>query len=384
VVTVPSIETDPASGSPSLSFEQSAVETPARGFAHYSLGATLQQPLFDGMRSWAEVDKAKAETRSAALEIDETALDVDLQVTQLYYEALKAQQSAEVLSQTVALSEGFLQRAQALYEAGRTQKSEVIAAQVNLGNDRVRLEQQRARQIQAWADLALAIGRDATQPLQASMPSELERASLEQLSTHGSIEELIARAQSSRPAVAKAKTALEISEQEERIAGADRYPTVGVGLSYERSGPSFTGSEGVWGDPSRQYVATAQLGVQWNVFNGRRTSAAEQQAAIGKRRAKLELEQTRRRVGAEVVRAQAELAGQSRAAAIAAESQEKAEEGVRLATVRLDAGATTQLELRDATLKLTEARLGLINARIDLIVARAQLSRAVGEGRPNQ
>jgi tight adherence protein B len=33
---------------------------------------------------------------------------------------------------------------------------------------------------------------------------------------------------------------------------------------------------------------------------------------------------------------------------------------------------------------LTEARLGLINARIDLIVARAQLSRAVGEGRPNQ
>jgi outer membrane protein TolC len=51
---------------------------------------------------------------------------------------------------------------------------------------------------------------------------------------------------------------------------------------------------------------------------------------------------------------------------------------VRLAQQRLEAGAATQLEVRDAALKLTQAKLTLVNARIDAIVARADLNRAAG------
>jgi outer membrane protein TolC len=49
-----------------------------------------------------------------------------------------------------------------------------------------------------------------------------------------------------------------------------------------------------------------------------------------------------------------------------------------LAERRFDAGAATQIEIRDALLNLTRAQLTLLTTRIDAIIARADLNRAVG------
>ena len=63
---------------------------------------------------------------------------------------------------------------------------------------------------------------------------------------------------------------------------------------------------------------------------------------------------------------------------MAAENLRSAEESLRLAATRFEAGAATQLEIRDAMLKLTQAQLALLQARIDAIIARADLNRSVG------
>jgi outer membrane protein TolC len=67
-----------------------------------------------------------------------------------------------------------------------------------------------------------------------------------------------------------------------------------------------------------------------------------------------------------------------RAVTLAVDNLAAAEQGLGLARDRLDKGAATQLEVRDAELKLTQARLVLIGARIDEAIARADLNRAVG------
>ncbi len=380
VVTAPAIGTDPQTGAPTFTFEQNAVETPARGFASYSLGLQLQQPLFDGFRSWTEIEKAKVGLKEARRAVDETQLTVAFEVTRRFYEVVKAQQGAQVLTETVALSDGYVQRARALFEAGRGAKSELIAAQVNLGTDRAGLETQRARVVQAWTDLALVVGRDASQPLEVSEPDQVQLVAHRSPPPLGSLAELVERAKASRPAVARARAALEAATLDKRIASADRYPTVGLGLGYERSGPNFTGSEGVYGNPVRQYVASAQLYGQWNLFNGGRTRAAEQTAAIAERRARVGLAQAEQQVAAEVARAYATVVSLTRSVELSDQNLASAEEGVRLSTERLGAGAATQLEVRDASLKLTSSRLTLVNARIDLIIARAELNRAVGGG----
>ncbi|MGI5863876.1 MAG: TolC family protein [Myxococcales bacterium] len=380
VVTAPAIGTEPATGAPTLTFEQNPVETPAREFANYSLGLQLQQPLFDGFRSWTEIEKAKAGVEEARHALDETQLAVAFEVTRRFYEVVKAQQGVKVLTETVALSDSYVQRARALFEAGRGAKSELIAAQVNLGADLASLESQRAQVVQAWTDLALAIGRDAGQPLEVIEPEQIQLVAHRPLSPLGPLAELIEKAKASRPAVARARAALEAATLDKRIASADRYPTVGLGLSYERSGPNFTGSEGVYGNPVRQYVASAQLYGQWNIFNGGRTSAAEQAAAIAGRRARIALEQAEQQVAAEVARAYAAVVSLTRTVELSDNNLASAKEGVRLSTERLGAGVATQLEVRDASLKLTSSHLDLVNARIDLIIARAEPNRAVGGG----
>ena len=68
----------------------------------------------------------------------------------------------------------------------------------------------------------------------------------------------------------------------------------------------------------------------------------------------------------------------STSALLAEENLQAAEESLKLAERRCDAGAGTQVEVRDALQNLTRAQLVLLQARIDAIIARADLNRAVG------
>jgi outer membrane protein TolC len=68
----------------------------------------------------------------------------------------------------------------------------------------------------------------------------------------------------------------------------------------------------------------------------------------------------------------------SSSASLAEENLKSARESLLLAERRFDAGAATQVEIRDALLNLTRAELSLLQARIDAVIARADLNRAVG------
>jgi outer membrane protein TolC len=58
---------------------------------------------------------------------------------------------------------------------------------------------------------------------------------------------------------------------------------------------------------------------------------------------------------------------------------EQAEESLRLASARSEAGTATQLDVLSAQTALTEARTTQIQALHDYAVARARLERAVGD-----
>lgn len=386
IFTVPSIALDPAtrlpvydpaSGRLDLSFRQEVVELPATSFPDYSLKLVLLQPLFDGRRSWSQIERAQRGVEAARRQLDETSLSQSFEVIRRFLEVVKAQRSEAVLEETARRSEALVRRSQALFEAGRLQRSEVIAAEVNLGNDRISLASQRARAEQAHADLAALLGRSPDDPFEAAPPADIDAEGLKNLEVPA-LTPLLERARRDRPLLTRQRELVGQAELDQRIASADRYPTVSAQAAYSRSGPTFSGRDGVYGDPSRQYAAAAQLEVKWNLFNGRQTSANEQRAAVAERQARLQAELARRQVEGEVAKARAGLAALAQAERLARGNLGAAEEGVRLAEQRLDAGLATALDVRDATLKLTQAKLTLVNARIDRVVAQADLARAVG------
>lgn len=376
IVTAFPTSIDPNTGQPV--FEQRQVSIPATDNPDYSIGLTLQLPLFDGARNWRSVERARTAARASDRSFDETSLGVAFEVTRRFFEVLKAQESLRVLEETVLRSEEIVRRAEALFEAGRGGRLDVLTARGNLGTDRIAVEQARARLVQARADLAIIMGRDAGEALAIAPPAYLGGPGLPAAGEPPSEAVLLERARRSRPLLSAQAETVRAAEIGESIARGAWFPVVGAQASYTRQGPSLTGSDGVYGDPSRQYVANAQIVVQWNLFNGRQTLADEQRASISTRRARTQAEQAEQQVSNEIARARSNLIALQRSAALASENLGAAEQGVELARGRLEAGAASQLEMRDAVLKLTQAKLTLVNARVDHVVAQADLNRAVG------
>src|SRR5262249_30039032 len=122
-------------------------------------------------------------------------------------------------------------------------------------------------------------------------------------------------------------------------------------------------------------------GVQmsWDIFDGLYTKGRVDQAKALQRRAEFDLEDNSRRIELEVRTAYSNFVEGREVLESQKKVQEQAEEALRLATVRSEAGTGTQLDVLNAQTALTEARTTQIEALHDYAVARARLERAIGQ-----
>jgi outer membrane protein len=373
-ISVPYIVTNP-DGSQSIAYRYSLETVPANSVESYGLGLALTVPIFDGMRNWATIARAKALLRAADKTYDEASLNVAFDVTRRFYEVVRAERSLKVLQEAVQRSEILVRRTDALYEAGRAPRSETWAARVTLGNDRISAEQQLARVSDARVALSLALGRGADPELTVVPPVDLDKVAFQEPPVQATLVDLARR---KRPLLNADEQKIQAASEEIRSAHAGYYPNVSAQANYNRQGPYIAGPQGVWGDPTGQYVATFGVAVNWNLFEGRTTSANVQRANLNDQRIRLVSEQNLLTVTSEIARSRVGYQTLSTSAVLAEENLRSARENMTLAERRYDAGAGTQVEVRDALLNLTRAELVLLQARIDAIIARADLNRAVG------
>jgi len=378
VNVVPLLVRDAGGAVTGIDFAQQLVSTPATDFADYQLGLSLRWTFFDGMATWNRIDGTRAAARAAERSLDESTLTTAFEVTRRFYEVVKQERILQVREETAARSEELVRRADALYGAGRGTKGDTFSARVNLANDRAAVEAQRSQVVRARADLAVGLGRDADPELSVVPPAGLSGPGLPALDDPPPHDVLWTRAQASRPLLAARQGSLQAAGLEVSRARGAFWPILGAEGLYQRQSTALAGNAGLIGDPSRQYTALARLTLTWNLFQGRETLAAEQRARVQAVRAQVDLAQAGQQVSSEVARGRAQVVALARSARLAQDALGAAEEGLKLARERLDAGAASQLEVRDAALKLAEAKLALVSAVVDHAVARADLNRALG------
>ncbi|MEL6184854.1 MAG: TolC family protein, partial [Myxococcota bacterium] len=131
-------------------------------------------------------------------------------------------------------------------------------------------------------------------------------------------------------------------------------------------------------NPLENFTASLDLVLQWNLFEGRATTARVDQARVQVRKAQAQLEALERQTLAEVEDARQRWFDQERTFGFAQEQISAAKDALRLARGLYEAGRGTSLELRTAELELTRAQIAAINARLDAETARADLAQAVG------
>jgi outer membrane protein len=341
----------------------------------YSLGLQLTQPLFD----WAtlnDVRRSGFNRRAAERQYDEAALNIAFEVTRRFYEAVRAERSLAVLENTAARSKELVDRSDALFAAGRAPKSDTYSARVNLGNDLINVERQRAVVAQARSALAQVLGEEAL-TARIVAPATLDPAAGAP-GAPPAADALLASARARRPVLAADLALVEAAVAGVGVARAGYLPRLDFQAAYSRSGVVLASTGGVWGDPLRDYTANVQLVASWNLFEGRRTSANVQRARSAADRARASAERNVDAVAKEIADGRALAEARARQVSLATDNLRMAEQGLALARERLDAGLATQLEVRDASLKLTQAELALVEARIDHAVAIADLARAAG------
>src|SRR5262249_8204806 len=119
-----------------IQYQNKITDFPAYAANNFLLGATLNQLLFDlgKFKLLEQSGHLEAAARGTAAE---QMLTSEFEAIRRFYSLWTAQKQLLVLEATVARSKEFAEQAQALFEAGRGTKGDALAAQVNLGNDRI-------------------------------------------------------------------------------------------------------------------------------------------------------------------------------------------------------------------------------------------------------
>jgi outer membrane protein len=363
---------DPTTGG----FVQEAVEVPSTTRGNYDITLSLTQVIYDRAR-WKQLEESGVAVEASRGQAQEQADAAELEAINRFFTLYRSQATIQVLQATVQRSQEQLERARALFEAGRVGRGEELSAQVNLGNDRINLVQTHAAFVGNQTQLAVWLARPGTAPLLAQEPGILTAAP----APAPALEDALAVARQRRPLIVALQKQVRVAELAKDVASSAYIPRVLGQGSVSRGGPS---AHDVYTQPRLQNTVSGSLTLQWDIFSGFATQAQVAQAQATVRTAQLNLEQAQRELDATVRSAVEALTTRIEAARLSAENREAAAQSLALSEERFKAGAGSTLEVRDAQLKLTQAELTLLGNRVDVEIARFALMRAMGVLSPGE
>jgi outer membrane protein len=330
-----------------------------------------RQLIYDFGKTAALVDEAKAGSRVASGELERVRDLVVQNVRQAYFNLLQARRLVGVADAALARSELNLRSARGFFDVGTKPKSDVTRAEVEVANARVDVI--RARNLVRFTEtsLANALGLEATVPIEIDDILTYEPVALDPA-------QLLVEALGNRPELRQFQARLDAARAQLAGARARYLPDLTVnGSAGMASDDAVVSTDGVAGVTfADTWSISGQL--TWNLFEGFFTKyrVKETQALVETARANYET--TELQVRLEVEQAYIAVIEAAERYGATEKAVESAQENLRLAQGRYDAGVGTILELTEAQLSLTNAEANSVRAVTDYRVGLATLDRVVG------
>ena len=337
----------------------------------WSADIRLTQSIYEGGRITSALRTARLTREQALLNHQTVLADTLRDVRVAYCDVLLAQQLIAVQEASVKLLQRELEETTKRMNVGNVPRFNVLRAEVEVANARPKLIRARNSFRTSKDRLATLLGEKiprGTDELPLQLTDKLEAAPWP-----GDLSLSVQRAFEQRTELRALRKAEDL--RAETVAGAKSgyKPSLQIFGGYGTKSSQFSDD---LTDELHGWEAGAQL--QWNLFDGFLTKGKVDEAKSLGRLANEELLEAERNVELDVRTAYSSL-GEAREVLDSQEKvQESAEESLRLATARADAGTTTQLDVLNAQTALTEARSTQAQALHDYAVARAKLERAVG------
>lgn len=341
----------------------------------WSSGITLTQTIYQGGRTLSALRAAQLTKDQAVLNYESTVADTLLATRIAYYDVLVAEQQIIVNVASTNLLYKEFEDQQRRYDAGTVPRFNVLQAEVALDNavppvinayNTYRINKNNLSVLlgynlprDVWEDIPLRLtDRLDSDPYDIQLPVA------------------IAEALQKRTELQALKKTEALQRENIINAKAGYKPTVSAFAGWDWRSSQFEP------DPNHKIEYDGwEIGgtLNWNIFDGMLTRGKVIQAKAGLEHARADVEDRARQIELEVRTDYSSFINAREVLQSQLKVEEEAEEALRLANARADAGTGTQLDVLNAQTQLTQARTTEVQSLHDYDVARARLRRAIGE-----
>jgi outer membrane protein TolC len=360
--------------------DPSAIESfPVPGFSqphqNWNAGVQIVQSIYEGGKMVAALRAASVTKQQALAQYQTVIADTLLGARTAYYDVLLAAQQITVHEASVNLLQKELEDQQRRYDAGTVPHFNVLRAEVAVANERPALIRARNNYRIAKNNLSNLLGYNLPREIWEDIPLNLTDtldATPYQVDLPAAIQQALAR----RTELVAARKTAELQRLNVVNAKAGYKPTIQVFAGYNWYNAQFTPPVELDHD-IHGWNAGGQL--SWDIFDGMLTRGKVVQAKALYEKSRTDVDDKGRQIELEVRTAYSDFIEAREVLESQQKVQEQADEALREARARADAGTSTQLDVLDAETSLTQARTTQIQALHDYAVARARLERAIGE-----
>jgi outer membrane protein TolC len=339
---------------------------------NWSSQIRVQQSFYEGGRLLSSLRVARLSKEQSLLNYQTAVSDTVLSVQIGYFDVLLNMQQILVQEASVELLTRELADTTRRYDAGTVPRFNVLRAQVELANARPRLITARNNLRVSKNNLANLIGfnvpRESLEDIPLILSSKLDADPFQMDLPHA-----ISLALEKRTELGALEKAQALRREDIVNAKAGFKPILQAYAGYDIHNSILSTD---LTDYKNGWIGGAQL--TWNIFDGLRTKGKVLEATANYNKAGVELDEATRRITLEVRTAHSNFIEAQEVLESQKQVVEEAEEALRLARARNEAGSGTQLDVLSAQTALTDARSTQVQALHDYDVARSRLQRAVG------
>ena len=318
--------------------------------------------LFTGGRRWNERRRAGAELRAALADDRAQRFDTILVTTGLFYEAAATGQIVEAASQRLERARRQLEFAATRLRVGSATRSDVLRAEIEVGNAEIALIDAETAERSSRLDLGRQIGVEGgAEPGEDALPESAPELP--------PIEILVAWAVDHSPEVVATTASLDAARATRWVAMGSYLPTLHATGAYDWFAFNFPPDQPSW---------SLRVSASFPLFDNFGREAEVARAAADQRLAEAEARDASIGVRVEVENAARETEAAERRVAIARRGVDLAREDLRVQEERYRIGSATILELQASQLGLADAEIDWVRARQALGVAVVSLEAELG------
>lgn len=332
----------------------------------FQTNITLNQTLFAGFRIVDGVRLANINIDLVEQGVRQARQNVAYQVTNAYFNALRAAEVVELDKQTLAQTQEQVRVAESRLKAGTGVKLDVLQAQSQL----IQLQQRLSQDLNAYEKSKMAvnqaIGRDTNHPILFNTFATVATVELDENNS-------LQKALENRPDLQQLRLQKEMNELNATIQARAVWPTLSAQVRY-----SLQDNAVVNGNNRSIQNINYGLNLNWPIFDGLAAQSKAQRAQMSAEQVKINLDKLQQQVIADIQQAFMDIREAEERELMARAGVQVAQEGVRVAQVSYREGVGVMLDILNAQLTHQQAANALINARYDLHARKARLYQILG------